>query len=186
MCCCLLTQLVFTCQKPWKSVFTILVPSILVFPKVNSKWIIWSIFSKYRTVEELIDFYYFLLSINQPTPAPHAVCSFLGKYRGRPPKFEASEVDGEGRVWYACSVCSLKFEVRSELMQHMRTHNRERPFHCKICGLNFKQVPYLILCMPPPPILSLPVKCQIFRVKGAQSWEFWLRVSYTIKAFLGC
>ncbi len=86
---------------------------------------------------------------------PRLMLSVLsGKYRGRPPKFEASEVDGEGRVWYACSVCSLKFEVRSELMQHMRTHNRERPFHCKICGLNFKQVPVsdaTVHASPSPP-----------------------------------
>ncbi len=126
----------------------------------------WSIFSKYRTVEELIDFYYFLLPINHPASAPHAICSFLGKYRGRPPKFEASEVDGEGRVWYACSVCSLKFEVRSELMQHMRTHNRERPFHCKICGLNFKQVP--ILCIPPFTLLPLTLVVMYFCVNRIQ------------------
>lgn len=69
------------------------------------------------------------------------LCDWLGKYRGRPPKFEASEVDGEGRPWYACAVCThAKFEERSELMAHMRaTHDSERPFHCKLCGLYFKQ-----------------------------------------------
>jgi len=69
--------------------------------------------------------------------------TYTEKFRGRPPKFEASEVDSQGQVWYECTVCHIKYSGRCELLQHMRTHDKERPFFCKICGSNFKQVVHL-------------------------------------------
>ena len=65
------------------------------------------------------------------------------KRRGRPPKFQISEIGEDGRKWYSCSVCEQKYEDRMELMQHMRQHNAVRPFHCKDCGKAFKQAAHL-------------------------------------------
>ena len=66
------------------------------------------------------------------------------KRRGRPPKFQISEIGEDGRKWYSCrwplrlyfwncltrieicSVCEQKYEDRMELMQHMRQHNAVR------------------------------------------------------------
>lgn len=67
----------------------------------------------------------------------------LKKRRGRPPKFQISEIGQDGRKWYSCSVCDQKHEDRMELMQHMRQHNADRPFHCKECGKAFKQAAHL-------------------------------------------
>jgi len=67
----------------------------------------------------------------------------LKKRRGRPPKFQISEIGQDGRKWYSCSVCDEKHEDRMELMQHMRQHNADRPFHCKECGKAFKQAAHL-------------------------------------------
>jgi len=64
------------------------------------------------------------------------------KRRGRPPKFEVSEIGMDGKKWYACTVCEARYEDRMELMQHMRQHNPDRPFHCK-CGKAFKQAAHL-------------------------------------------
>ena len=55
----------------------------------------------------------------------------MKKRRGRPPKFQISEIGLDGRKWYSCTVCDQKHEDRMELMQHMRQHNADRPFHCK-------------------------------------------------------
>ena len=67
----------------------------------------------------------------------------LKKRRGRPPKFQVSEIGNDGKKWYACTVCDEKYEDRMELMQHMRQHNAERPFHCRECGKAFKQAAHL-------------------------------------------
>ena len=67
----------------------------------------------------------------------------LKKRRGRPPKFQVSEIGIDGRKWYSCTVCDEKHEDRMELMQHMRQHNAERPFHCRECGKAFKQAAHL-------------------------------------------
>jgi len=69
--------------------------------------------------------------------------SVLKKRRGRPPKFQISEIGQDGRKWYSCTVCDQKHEDRMELMQHMRQHNADRPFHCKECGKAFKQAAHL-------------------------------------------
>lgn len=65
------------------------------------------------------------------------------KRRGRPPKFSPSEVDEEGKTWYACTMCGEKYSDRSELMYHMRQHNALRPFHCPDCGKTFRQQSHL-------------------------------------------
>jgi len=65
------------------------------------------------------------------------------KRRGRPPKFSPSEVDEDGKTWYACTVCGEKYSDRSELMYHMRQHNAQRPFHCPDCGKTFRQQSHL-------------------------------------------
>ena len=67
----------------------------------------------------------------------------MKKRRGRPPKFQVSEVGADGKKWYSCTVCDEKHEDRMELMQHMRQHNAERPFHCRECGKAFKQAAHL-------------------------------------------
>ena len=67
----------------------------------------------------------------------------LKKRRGRPPKFQVSEIGADGKKWYSCTVCDEKHEDRMELMQHMRQHNAERPFHCRDCGKAFKQAAHL-------------------------------------------
>ena len=69
--------------------------------------------------------------------------SVLKKRRGRPPKFQVSEIGNDGKKWYACTVCDERYEDRMELMQHMRQHNAERPFHCRECGKAFKQAAHL-------------------------------------------
>jgi len=71
------------------------------------------------------------------------ILSYAEKFRGRPPKFEASEVDSSGQAWYTCTVCNVKCTGRSELLHHMRTHDKDKPFFCKVCGSNFKQVVHL-------------------------------------------
>ena len=67
----------------------------------------------------------------------------MKKRRGRPPKFQVSEIGIDGKKWYSCTVCNEKHEDRMELMQHMRQHNAERPFHCRECGKAFKQAAHL-------------------------------------------
>ena len=67
----------------------------------------------------------------------------MKKRRGRPPKFQVSEIGADGKKWYSCTVCNEKHEDRMELMQHMRQHNAERPFHCRECGKAFKQAAHL-------------------------------------------
>ena len=81
----------------------------------------------------------------QTTPMSDVVNTKNGfkKRRGRPPKFQVSEVGVDGRKYYACTVCNERYEDRMELMQHMRQHNKERPFHCKDCGKAFKQAAHL-------------------------------------------
>ena len=69
--------------------------------------------------------------------------SAMKKRRGRPPKFQVSEIGIDGKKWYSCTVCNEKHEDRMELMQHMRQHNAERPFHCRECGKAFKQAAHL-------------------------------------------
>jgi len=60
----------------------------------------------------------------------------------RLPKFEVPEIWIDGKKWYACTVCEARYEDRMELMQHMRQHNPDRPFHCK-CGKSFIQAAHL-------------------------------------------
>jgi len=57
-------------------------------------------------------------------------------------KFEVPEIWMDGKKWYACTVCEARYEDRMELMQHMRQHNPDRPFHCK-CGKSFIQAAHL-------------------------------------------
>ena len=75
--------------------------------------------------------------------SPTSKRGVLKKRRGRPPKFQVSEIGNDGKKWYACTVCNEKYEDRMELMQHMRQHNAERPFHCRECGKAFKQAAHL-------------------------------------------
>jgi KRAB domain-containing zinc finger protein len=45
-----------------------------------------------------------------------------------------------GREGHVCSRpgCKLRFETHQILERHMKTHNREKPLRCEICGKDYK------------------------------------------------
>jgi len=42
-----------------------------------------------------------------------------------------------------CEKCSRNFRFKNDLVEHTRTHTKERPFNCKVCGRNFRQKSHL-------------------------------------------
>ncbi|GBP88366.1 Zinc finger protein GLI4 [Eumeta japonica] len=43
-----------------------------------------------------------------------------------------------GKKAFACNVCNLKMQYRSQLRRHMRSHTGERPYGCEHCDAKFR------------------------------------------------
>ena len=43
---------------------------------------------------------------------------------------------------YHCDICGKQFTVRGDLVKHLRKHNKEKPYHCDIFGKQIKELSF--------------------------------------------
>ncbi|CAC5396143.1 KRAB [Mytilus coruscus] len=77
-------------------------------------------------------------------------CDICGKTFGRKSRLDNHVRSHNGDVTYEdkkfkfkCRVCGKLVQEKREFEDHMRVHTGERPFHCDLCHLSFKQMSHL-------------------------------------------